>query len=82
MFKTFLPQRRVLDFGCSRGCGVHQLKQAGYDAFGFEISRPRAELGRCELGVEILDKLEDLQHILLQSIDGTLLLMYPNTCCR
>jgi SAM-dependent methyltransferase len=70
VFKTFLPDGRVLDFGCSWGYGVHQLKQAGYDAFGFEISRPRAELGRRELGVEILDQLEDLQHIPSQSVDG------------
>jgi hypothetical protein len=57
VLKTFLPQGRVLDFGCSWGYGVYQLKRAGYDAFGFDISRPRAELGRRELGVEILDKL-------------------------
>ncbi len=70
VLKTFLPQGRVLDFGCSWGYGIYQLKQAGYDAFGFEISRPRAELGRRQLGVEILDKLEDLQHIPSQSVDG------------
>jgi SAM-dependent methyltransferase len=70
ILKTFLPQGRVLDFGSSWGYGVYQLKQAGYDAFGFEISRPRAELGRRELGVEILDQLEDLQHIPSQSVDG------------
>jgi SAM-dependent methyltransferase len=70
VLKTFLPQGRVLDFGSSWGYGIHQLKQAGYDAFGFEISRPRAELGRRELGVEILDRLEDLEHIPSQSVDG------------
>ena len=70
VLKTFLPQGRVLDFGCSWGYGVYQLKQAGYDAFGFEISRPRAELGRQQLGVEILDKLDDLQHVPSQSVDG------------
>jgi SAM-dependent methyltransferase len=70
VLKTFLPQGRVLDFGCSWGYGVYQLMQAGYDAFGFEISRPRAELGRQQLGVEILDKLDDLQHVPSQSVDG------------
>jgi SAM-dependent methyltransferase len=70
VLKTFLPRGRVLDFGCSWGYGIYQLKQAGYDAFGFEISRPRAELGRRHLGVEILDRLEDLQHIPSQSVDG------------
>ncbi len=70
VLKTFLPEGRVLDFGCSWGYGVYQLKQAGYDAFGFEISRPRAELGRRQLGVKILDQLDDLQHIASQSVDG------------
>lgn len=70
VLKAFLPQGRVLDFGCSWGYGIYQLKQAGYDAFGFEISRPRAELGRRQLGVEILDKLEDLEHIPSHSVDG------------
>lgn len=70
VLKTFLPQGRVLDFGCSWGYGIYQLKQAGYDTFGFEISRPRAELGRRHLGVEILDRLEDLEHIPSQSVDG------------
>jgi 2-polyprenyl-3-methyl-5-hydroxy-6-metoxy-1,4-benzoquinol methylase len=70
VLKTFLPQGRVLDFGCSWGYGVYQLKRAGYDAFGFDISHPRAEFGRRELDVEILDKLEDLQQIPSQSVDG------------
>ncbi|HXC96981.1 MAG TPA: class I SAM-dependent methyltransferase [Edaphobacter sp.] len=70
VLKTFLPQGRVLDFGCSWGYGVYQLKQAGYDAFGFEISLPRAQMGRNKLGVEILDKLEDLEQIPSQSVDG------------
>jgi SAM-dependent methyltransferase len=70
LFKTFLQQGRVLDFGCSWGYGVYQLTQAGYDAFGFEISRPRAELGRSELGVTIIDDLESLNYIPPQSVDG------------
>jgi SAM-dependent methyltransferase len=65
-----LPDGRVLDFGCSWGYGVFQLRSAGYEALGFEISRPRAEIGRRELGVEILDDLEDLLKIPDQSLDG------------
>jgi 2-polyprenyl-3-methyl-5-hydroxy-6-metoxy-1,4-benzoquinol methylase len=42
----------VLDYGCSWGYSVYHLKQAGYDAEGFEISRPRAEFGH-KLGVNI-----------------------------
>jgi len=70
VLKEFLPQGRVLDFGCSWGYGAYQLKQYGYDAFGFEISRPRAELGRRELGIEILDQLDDLEKIPTASLDG------------
>jgi SAM-dependent methyltransferase len=70
VLKQFLPGGRVLDFGCSWGYGVFQLRNAGYDAFGFEISRPRAELGRRELGVEVLDELDDLEKIPSSSLDG------------
>lgn len=70
VLKELLPKGRVLDFGCSWGYGVYQLRQAGYDAFGFEISRPRAEHGRRQLKVEILDSLEDLHNLPSQSVDG------------
>ena len=43
---------RVLDFGCSWGYSVYQLKNAGYDAEGFEISKIRAEFGK-KLNVNI-----------------------------
>jgi SAM-dependent methyltransferase len=43
----------VLDYGCSWGYAVYQLCNKGYQAFGFEISQPRAEFGRQQLGVEI-----------------------------
>jgi SAM-dependent methyltransferase len=70
VLKEFLPTGRVLDFGCSWGYGTYQLRKAGYDAYGFEISRPRAELGRRELGVEILDSLDDLEKVPSASLDG------------
>src|ERR1700748_2551186 len=41
--------RRFLDYGCSWGYGVYQLSQAGYEATGFEISRPRVDYGRRNL---------------------------------
>lgn len=50
LLKTYTA--RVLDYGCSWGYSVHHLKQAGYDAEGFEISRPRAEFGK-KIGVTI-----------------------------
>ncbi len=43
---------RVLDFGTSWGYFTLALQQAGCDAFGFEISEPRANVG-VKLGVKI-----------------------------
>jgi SAM-dependent methyltransferase len=70
VMKEMLPQGRVLDFGSSWGYGTYQLRQAGYDAFGFEISQPRAKHGRSELGVDIIDSLEELYNLPPQSVDG------------
>lgn len=70
VLKQFLPEGRVLDYGCSWGYGVYQLRQAGFDAFGFEISRSRAEQGRNYLGIEIIDTLKALDNLAPQSVDG------------
>lgn len=70
VLKELRPQGRVLDFGCSWGYGVYQLMRAGYDAFGFEISRPRAALGRDHLGVNIIDDLGALNGLAPQSVDA------------
>jgi SAM-dependent methyltransferase len=43
---------KVLDYGCSWGYSVFHLLKAGYNAEGFEISRPRAAFGK-KLGVTI-----------------------------
>jgi len=43
---------KILDYGCSWGYSVFQLKQAGYDAEGFEISLARAKFGE-KIGVKI-----------------------------
>lgn len=45
---------RLLDYGCSWGYGVWQFRYAGYDAVGFELSKPKATFGSLELGVEII----------------------------
>ena len=37
---------RILDFGANWGYGVWQFRQAGYDATGYEISKPRAEFAQ------------------------------------
>jgi 2-polyprenyl-3-methyl-5-hydroxy-6-metoxy-1,4-benzoquinol methylase len=51
------PGQRILDYGASWGYGVWQLVQAGFDAVGFEISRPRARYAREKLGVHVVDDL-------------------------
>ena len=42
----------LLDFGSSWGYAIHQFRQAGFVAEGFELSRPRAAFGR-QIGLEI-----------------------------
>lgn len=50
---------KVLDYGSSWGYSVFHLKNAGYDAQGFEISKPRALLGK-KLGVTIFYQHTDI----------------------
>jgi SAM-dependent methyltransferase len=70
ILKGLLPKGRVLDYGCSWGYGTYQLKLAGYEAVGFEISKPRADEGRRTLGVEIVDTLQSLDAMPNASFDG------------
>jgi SAM-dependent methyltransferase len=67
---ALLPSGRVLDFGSSWGYGVHQLRSAGFDATGFEISRPRARFGRDKLGVPIIDDPAELEGLPAHSFDA------------
>jgi 2-polyprenyl-3-methyl-5-hydroxy-6-metoxy-1,4-benzoquinol methylase len=62
LLKVLCPSGKVLDFGASWGYGTLQLRQAGYDAYGFEISRPRAQFGRRELGVNIYTHQRELEN--------------------
>ncbi len=59
--KALRSSGRVLDFGCSWGYGTFQLRQNGFDAMGFEISKRRAEYGRNNLGQTVIDSVEELQ---------------------
>ena len=70
LLQTLVPTGRVLDFGCSWGYAVFQMKQRGFDAVGFEISEPRARAGREALGVDILESLEELAHLPEHSFDA------------
>ena len=53
--KAQRPSGKTLDYGCSWGYGTWQLRAAGYDVTGFEISRSRAGYGRDRLDLDILD---------------------------
>ena len=70
LLQTLVPAGRVLDFGCSWGYAVFQMKKRGYDAVGFEISEPRARAGCQALGVEILDSIEELARLPEHSFDA------------
>tara|TARA_B100000315_G_scaffold258560_1_gene311185 strand:+ start:1915 stop:2811 length:897 start_codon:yes stop_codon:yes gene_type:complete len=60
---------RLLDYGCSWGYGLHQFRQAGFDAVGFEISKPRGDFGREKLSVEILNDFKQLEALTPGSFD-------------
>jgi SAM-dependent methyltransferase len=60
----------VLDFGCSWGYGAAQLRAAGYDAVGFEVSAVRAAYGREQLGLDILDSYRDIDQMPAGSFDA------------
>ncbi len=46
------PRARVLDYGANWGYATYQFRKAGFDAQGFELSRPRAEFAQ-RLGLAI-----------------------------
>jgi len=60
ILKQLIPRGRVLDYGSSWGYGSFQLKAAGYDCVGFEISKPRALFAEEHFGVQTLSELSDL----------------------
>ena len=51
---------RVLDFGANWGYGVWQLRQAGYDAIGYEISAARAVYSE-KLAVKVTSHWHEVQ---------------------
>lgn len=69
MLRALEPAGRVLDYGCSWGYGVHQLREAGFDAVGYEVSGPRAAYGRAGLRVEILETPRELDSLPAGSFD-------------
>ncbi len=53
------PGSRVLDYGANWGYCTWQLRQAGFDAVGYELSRPRAAFA-ARLGVTVETRLDRL----------------------
>jgi 2-polyprenyl-3-methyl-5-hydroxy-6-metoxy-1,4-benzoquinol methylase len=51
---------KILDYGCSWGYSIFQLKQAGYDSEGFEISKARANFGE-KIGIKIHHEQNDIR---------------------
>jgi SAM-dependent methyltransferase len=60
VLQSLRPGGRVLDYGCSWGYGTYQLQQDGFSATGFEISKPRAQYARDQIGLRVLDSLSAL----------------------
>jgi 2-polyprenyl-3-methyl-5-hydroxy-6-metoxy-1,4-benzoquinol methylase len=61
LLRALKPSGRVLEYGCSWGYGIHQLRESGYEVAGYEIASPRAQFGRTNLGVEILEDTATLE---------------------
>jgi 2-polyprenyl-3-methyl-5-hydroxy-6-metoxy-1,4-benzoquinol methylase len=53
LIRQFSSGTTLLDFGASWGYCTYQFKQAGFDAVGYEISRPRAAYGEEHLQLKI-----------------------------
>ena len=51
---------KIVDYGCSWGYNVFKLQRSGYDAVGYEISRPRAAFGKKKLGIYIYSDTDEL----------------------
>ena len=51
---------RILDYGASWGYGTWQLREAGFEAIGYELSRPRARYAREMLNTPVKD---DVNHL-------------------
>lgn len=52
-------QSRILDFGCSWGYGTWQLKEAGYEIVGTEISTPRARYAREKMHLDVVESVDE-----------------------
>jgi SAM-dependent methyltransferase len=69
VLKAIRPAGRILDYGCSWGYATYLMRASGYSVVGFEISRPRAGYAREQLGVEVIDSLDELEQLPSGSFD-------------
>lgn len=51
---------KIVDYGCSWGYTLFQLKKEGYNVQGYEVSVPRANFGK-KLNVEIVTNVESIR---------------------
>ena len=51
----------ILDFGCSWGYGSWQLRDAGFNVYSYEISKPRAQYAKQKLSCNVVESLEGLR---------------------
>ncbi len=61
LMKTIPAQSRVLDFGCSWGYSLHQLRTLGYTVSGYEIDRMRARFGREQLDLDLHSEWQEIE---------------------
>lgn len=69
VLKMLRPHARVLDYGCSWGYGVVQLRHHGLDAVGFEISKPRARYARERLCATVFETPDQIRALPDASFD-------------
>jgi 2-polyprenyl-3-methyl-5-hydroxy-6-metoxy-1,4-benzoquinol methylase len=55
------PGDAILDFGCSWGYGSWQLREAGFNVYSYEISKPRALYAKDKLSCNIVESVESLR---------------------
>ena len=63
LVRAVKPEGRLLDFGASSGYVTLQFQRAGFDALGFELSRPRARYAREHVGVNVLEDFAALDNL-------------------
>jgi 2-polyprenyl-3-methyl-5-hydroxy-6-metoxy-1,4-benzoquinol methylase len=69
LLKAIRRSGRVLDYGCSWGYSSHLMRKNGYEVIGFEVSKPRAEYARKNLGLSVIDSVQELDALPSGSFD-------------